>query len=162
MKFSRAYFLGMLLFANSLFAVAVKPKVLVITGGHGFAREQFFDVFQKNTDIEFSHAEHTKDADVYDRADLLKYDVVVLYDMPKSITDSQKAKFHSLFEKGTGVVVLHHALCGYQQWAEYEDLIGGRYPEPSATKSGVVTDQIGYQHDVEVPVEIVARWHPIT
>ena len=162
MNLARACLVAVIVFTSSLLGDPVQTKVLLITGGHGFAREQFFEVFQKNAAIEFSHAEHKKDADVYDRPDLLSYDVVVLYDMPKTITDSQKAKFHSLFAKGTGVVVLHHALCGYQQWAEFENLIGGRYPEPSAAKSGVVTDQVGYQHDVQVPVEILAKWHPVT
>lgn len=58
--------------------------------------------------------------------------------------------------------MLHHALCSYQKWPEYEQLIGGRYQEPSAEKSGVVTQEVGYQHDVEVPVTILAKDHPVT
>ena len=45
----------------------------------------------------------------YDREDLFSYDVVVLYDSPGNLTDAQKAKFLALFDKGIGVVVLHHA-----------------------------------------------------
>jgi hypothetical protein len=40
---------------------------------------------------------------------LFSYDVVVLYDSPGNLTDAQKAKFLVLFDKGIGVVVLHHA-----------------------------------------------------
>jgi type 1 glutamine amidotransferase len=85
----------------------------------------------------------------------------VLYDMPKAITEAQKAKFLSLFDKGIGVVVMHHALVSYQHWPDYERIIGGRYPEEDG-KSGAVTEQVGWQHDVEVPVKIVAKDHPIT
>ena len=140
----------------------VRLKVLIVTGGHGFAREAFFQMFKENEAIAFTHAEHTRtNATVYERADLLEYDVLVLYDMPNAISETQKKRFLSLFEKGTGVVVLHHALVSYQHWADYERIIGGRYPEPDG-KSGVVTEQVGYEHDVEVPIVIVARNHPIT
>jgi hypothetical protein len=138
-----------------------KLRVLLVTGGHGFEVEPLFKVFSENPEIAFTPAKHVKDADVYDREDLLAYDVVVLYDMPKTITDAQKARFLSLFDKGIGLVVLHHALVAYQDWPEYEQIIGGRYPEEKG-KAGVVTDQVGYQHDVDIPIVIVAKDHPIT
>ncbi len=138
-----------------------KLKVLIVTGGHGFETEPFFKLFKDNTEITFTTASHDKtNASVYERLDLLSYDVVVLYDMPKSITDEQKARFLSLFDKGLGLVVLHHALVSYQHWPDYERIIGGRYPE--GDKSGSVTPEVGYQHDVDIPVLIVAKDHPIT
>src|SRR6185503_3152433 len=76
--------------------------------------------------------------------------------------DAQKARFLSLFNKGVGLVVLHHALVSYQTWSDYERIIGGRYQEPDAGKPGVVTEQVGWQHDVDVPVIIVAKDHPVT
>src|SRR5207245_1252022 len=71
------------------------------------------------------------------------------------------AKINVLVVKGSGWVVLHHALVSYQHWPEYEKIIGGRYPEAEG-KSGVVTAETGYQHDVEIPVLIVAKEHPVT
>ena len=143
--------------------VATKTKVLVVTGGHGFEREPFFKMFSDNTAIEFTAAEHSKtNASVYDRDDLLHYEVVVLYDMPQNITDSQKAKFKALFDKGVGLVVLHHALVSYQNWPEYEQIIGGRYQEPDPRKPGVVTDAAGWQHDVDFPIIILGTNHPVT
>lgn len=142
-------------------AEAPKLKVLVITGGHGFNRPAFFEVFTANPEITFSEARHTKGANAYERDDLLSHDVVVLYDMPKAITEPQKEKFLALLKKGIGVVVLHHALVSYQHWPEYERIIGGRYPEEDG-KSGAVTEQVGWEHDVDVPVVIVAKDHPIT
>jgi uncharacterized protein len=139
-----------------------KIKVLLVTGGHGFEREPFFQVFKDNPEIAFTHAAHARtNATVYEREDLLTYDAVVLYDMPKEITEAQKAKFLALLEQGVGLVVLHHALVSYQHWPDYERIIGGRYPEEDG-KGGVVTEQVGYQHDVDVPVVIVAMDHPIT
>jgi len=141
---------------------AEKLKVLVITGGHGFDSNSFFGVFTDNPQISFTPVAHENtNATAYERPDLLQYDTLVLYDMPKSITDAQKEKFLSVFEKGIGLVVLHHAIVSYQHWPEYEKIIGGRYPEADG-KSGAVSDEAGYQHDVEIPVVIVAKDHPIT
>lgn len=141
---------------------AAKTKVLLITGGHGFEKEPFYKVFRDNPAVEFTAAEHAKtNATAFDRPDLLSFDVIVLYDMRSSMTDSQRAAFLSLFEKGIGLVVLHHALVSYQHWPEYERIIGGKYPEEDG-KSGLVTAEVGYKHDEEVPVVIVARDHPIT
>lgn len=140
-----------------------KLKVLVVTGGHGFESEPFFKMFSDNPEIEFTAAEHSKtSASVYDRDDLLSYDAVVLYDMPQNIADAQKAKFLALFNKGIGLVVLHHALVSYQSWPEYERIIGGRYQEPVPSKPGTVTEAAGWQHDVDFPVVIAATNHPVT
>ena len=140
-----------------------KTKVLVVTGGHGFEEEPFFKMVADNAAIDFAAAAHSKtNASVFDRDDLLSYDVVVLYDMPQNITEKQKARFQSLFDKGVGLVVLHHALGSYQSWPEYEQIIGGRYQEPDPKKPGTVTEAVGWQHDVDIPVTIVATNHPVT
>src|SRR6266446_1987180 len=110
--------------ASVVSAANSKIRTLIITGGQGFEKEAFFDVFKSNPPIAFTNAAQGKaSADAYEREDLLSYDVVVLYDMPKNITDAQKAKFVSLFDRGIGLVVLHHALVSYQHWPEYERII---------------------------------------
>lgn len=138
-----------------------KLNVLVVTGGHGFKRDAFFKVFEDNREIAFTEATQIKTSEAYDRDDLLRHDVVVLYDMVQNITDAQKARFLSLFDKGIGLVVMHHALVSYQGWPEFERIIGGTYPEPQ-DKRGKVTPELGYEHDIQVPVTIVARNHPVT
>jgi type 1 glutamine amidotransferase len=136
--------------------------VLLVTGGHAFEQEPFLRVFQSQTNLALTTAAHDgPGATVFERPDLLQFEVVVLYDMPKTITEPQKAGFRSLLASGVGLVVLHHALVSYQHWPDYERIIGGRYPEEDG-KSGVVTPQVGYQHDVEIPVRITDRSHPIT
>jgi type 1 glutamine amidotransferase len=39
--------------------------------------------------------------------------------------------------------------------------IGGRYAEADG-KAGQVTEAVGYQHDVEIPVTLLTPHHPIT
>lgn len=138
---------------------AAKIRVLLLTGGHGFAKEPFFRIFSDNPEITVTHLEHTKGtADAWERADLAAADVVVLYDMPKTISPAQQERMRSLFARGTGLVVLHHALVSVHGWADYERIIGGIYP----TNSPPGTATTGYRHDVDIPVVVAMRDHPIT
>lgn len=138
---------------------AEKIRVLIFTGGHGFAREPFFRIFSDNPEIAFTHIEHAKGtADGWERADLAAADVVVLYDMPKAFTPAQQERFRSLFARGTGLVVLHHALVSELNWPDYERIIGGVYPIGSASSA----TPVGYRHGVDIPVVVATRDHPIT
>ncbi len=157
----RVLFSSVLLACCVAFAADRKVKVLLVTGGHGFETNSFLSVFADNTDITFTNVIQARaSSTAYDREDLLSYDCIVLYDMVQNITDAQKAKFLSIFDKGIGLVVTHHALVSYQAWPEFERIIGGTYPEPQ-DKKGKVSDALGYQHDVDMHVTIVAKNHPI-
>ena len=152
------------MFGGAAFAseAAGKLKVLVVTGGHAFEKEPFFQVFKDNPEISFTAATQGKTADVYERPDLLDYDVVLLYDMINTITEAQKAKFLSLFDKGVGLVVTHHALVSYPDWPDYERIIGGKYLKKEEREGSKVWPASGYKHDEEIPVQIVAPMHPVT
>jgi type 1 glutamine amidotransferase len=100
-------------------------------------------------------------ATAWERGDLAAFDVVVLYDMPQGITPAQQAKVRALFERGTGLVVLHHALVSFQDWPDCERIIGGRYTQPPAGQPQV-SEAVGYQQDVDVPVTILDTRHPVT
>lgn len=138
---------------------AGKIRVLLITGGHGFKEEPFFRMFRDNAEIAVTAVKHTgKSADAWDQADLTATDVVVLYDAPKLYTPEQQARFRSIFARGTGLVVLHHALLLDHNWADYERIIGGAYP----TRPTPGAPPVGYRGDVDIPVVIATHDHPIT
>jgi type 1 glutamine amidotransferase len=135
-----------------------KIEVLVVTGGHEFEEKPFFAMFEDDREIAFTRASHTREnASAWERDDLASYDVVVLYDMSVRISDAQKAAFQALLDRGTGLVVLHHALGSYQNWPQYAGIIGMGAPEPGAPRP-----EFGFEHDVDIPVVIVAADHPIT
>jgi type 1 glutamine amidotransferase len=82
---------------------------------------------------------------------LKRVDVLVLYDMMTTSTPAQRDRLRTFAEAGKGIVILHHAICGYVDWPWwYENVAGGRYL-PTST----------FQHDVTIPVRIVAD-HPVT
>jgi type 1 glutamine amidotransferase len=141
---------------------APKLKVLVITGGHGFQAPPFFKMFDDDPGIAYTAATQAKAAEAYERPDLYDQDVVVLYDSPSEITDAQKARLRGLFERGIGLVVLHHAFLSYQKWPEYERLVGAKYLlDDEKVGDRVVTKESTYQPVADIPAKIVAR-HPVT
>jgi type 1 glutamine amidotransferase len=138
-----------------------KIKVLIVTGGHGFNRDAFFKMFQDNPAITFTEAKQGKTSVAYDRDDLLDYDVVVLYDLVQGITEEQKAKFLSLFEKGVGLVALHHCLASYQDWPAFEQAVGGKFFLRPETRNGVTTPKSGTGGG-KLAAHVVSKDHPVT
>ena len=138
-----------------------KLRVLLVTGGHSYAREPFLDVFRSNAELALTHVEHSaQTADGWERADTSQCDVAVLYDMPRDITEAQKALFLALFARGTGVVALHHALVSFQRWPEYERIVGGRWFDVPEKGGDPRETPSGYQHDVDQKVHVLS--HPVT
>jgi type 1 glutamine amidotransferase len=140
-------------------------KLLVVTGGHGYQHDPFFQMFKNNHEVvytEASQGKFTGTATAYDRDDLLSYDVVLLYDFQLNITDAAKKKFLSLFDKGTGLIVLHHALLSYQSWPEYERIAGGSYLLDYKKYPDKVWPASTYQGGVEMKVSVVDKDHPVT
>jgi len=138
-----------------------KLKVLVVVGGHGFNQKAFWQMFKDNPDIEYTEAKHGKTSEMYERDDLLSFDVVVLYDLWQKITDEQKKKFLSLFDKGVGLVVLHHAIANYQDWPEYEKIIGGKFLLRPETRDGKKLGRSGTGFG-PLNVHVCSKEHPIT
>ena len=140
---------------------AKEIKVLVLTGGHAFKAEPFFKMFQDNPEITFTADKQVKAAEAYERADLFSFDVVVLYDAPREMTDAQKARFLALFDKGIGLVVLHHAYLAYPMWPEFGRIAGGQYVYTKEQFESGLTSST-YKGDVDIPVTVVDPQHPVT
>ncbi len=140
---------------------AEKIKLLVMTGGHGFQPESFFKLFQDNPEITYTSAVENKSAEAWDRDDLLNFDVVLLYDFQRELSEAQQAKFHLLLDHGVGLIVLHHALLSYQNWPEYERVAGGKYLLDNERTEAGVTPASTYEGNVDIDLSVVAKDHPI-
>jgi type 1 glutamine amidotransferase len=132
-------------------------RILIITGGHEFEREAFFNIFEEMSDVEYKEVTQPEANQMYDSDLMDRFDVLLFYDMVQEIDENQKEEFIDLLKKGKGVVFLHHSLVSYQTWDEFEKIIGGRY-----VLSGPVQDSSTYRHDVDIPVEVTDRHHPVT
>jgi arylsulfatase A len=132
-----------------------KQEILIITGGHDFERDAFFQMFNELPGIAYTELTHPGANQVYDSSLLDRMDVLLFYDMVQAISEEEKAAFRHMLEQGKGLVFLHHSLASYQDWGEFEKIIGGKY-----VLSG--QDSSTYRHDVEVAVEILSKEHPVT
>ena len=136
-------------------------KVLFITGGHDYDKETFAELLAK-LPITYDHVEHPNAHKMLKSDNISKYDVVLLYDMPKEISEEARADFIAMLEKGKGLVVLHHAFCSYDIWPEYVKIAGGRYHHFPWKKDGVEQAPSTYKHDVDFDIKIEDAKHPIT
>jgi type 1 glutamine amidotransferase len=140
-----------------------------VTGGHGFQAQPFFRMFDEDPGISYVAARQEQAAEAYDREDLASYDVVVLYDSPSKISEAQKARLLALLQRGAGLVVLHHALLSYQDWPDYERIVGGKYALDDTREGDRLIPgsncwnepgKKGCKSDVVIPVKVSA--HPTT
>ena len=86
--------------SNVLFACfcqeQTKQQVLIVTGGHEFEREAFFDIFEDMTDVEYKEVIQPQANQVYDSSLVDDFDVLVFYDMFQEIDDSQELAFRDV------------------------------------------------------------------
>jgi hypothetical protein len=139
-----------------------ETNVLLIVGEHSFDEESFYAMMDKLPGITYNVAEHP-DAYQYLKPEKIEgYDAVLLYDMPAEIPEDAKKDFIAMLEKGTGLVVLHHAFCSYDFWPEYTNIVGGRYHHFPWQKDGEEQPPSTYKHDLVLNVKVVDSKHPVT
>lgn len=137
-------------------------RVLVVTGGHEYATNQFRKLFETLEGVTVQTAEHPNAHALLTAEAAKAWDVLVLYDMWQPITDEAKADFIARLKEGKGLVALHHSMANYQKWPEYERIIGGRYNLEKRTVDGAERPASTYKHDVEFRVKVVNPQHPVT
>lgn len=146
-------FLGVI--ASSVSAKDI--RILIVTGGHDFEREAFFQMFDSMKGITYKELKHPEANLQLGQIDPKSYDAVVFYDMPKSISEKEKESYYQLLKLGKGLLFLHHSLCSYQDWDGYKTIVGGKYyEEKDSPKSST------YQHDVTFPIMLADKKNPIT
>ena len=139
-----------------------KIRVLVITGGHKFEKEQFFKLFQDNPQISYQAVEHPNAYAMFKPAAANQYDVMVTYDFNQKIPDDAKTDLLDRLKEGKGLVVLHHAIATYPDWPEYWKIIGARYYLQPTVVDGVEKKRSAYQHGRHFKIHVVDPEHPVT
>jgi type 1 glutamine amidotransferase len=135
-----------------------KISLLILTGGHDFEREAFFEMFDTFANVTYKEVVHPEANDIYLNGQAEKADVLVFYDMMDEISEKQKQAMTAILKKGKPCLFLHHALASYQNWPEFINIIGGQYIiSDDSTKPGST-----YRHDVAFTVRISKTNHPVT
>ena len=143
------------------YAQQKKIKVLVVTGGHGFKHKPFYDVFNAIPSITYDTLVQPQANALIASAEVNQYDVLVFYDLADSISLAQQQAYINLLKKGASMIFLHHALVSYQNWPEFVKIVGGQYHTQPVVVNGD-TLKANYDHDVNIPVKVEDKNHPVT
>jgi type 1 glutamine amidotransferase len=137
-------------------------RVLLTYGGHDFQEKEFFAMWDALPGVTYTRAPLPQSADLF-KPELEKdYDVIVLYDMVKSLSPAQREGLLKLLEKGIGFVSLHHNLVANLDWDEYHKIIGGTWVGSKRTIDGIEYGPSIPEHGQEIPIQIADKDHPIT
>ncbi|KAF0238531.1 MAG: hypothetical protein FD181_903 [Prolixibacteraceae bacterium] len=148
------------IFLISVIILPAQPiKIMLVTGGHSYDTLQFFEMFDALTGIEYEHFQQPK-ANQKLVKDLAKdFDVLVFYDMWNGISEAEKSAYLKLTLQGKPFLFLHHSIASYQDWPDFEKILGGKYIEKGR---GVPVDELSYyEHDVWVYTK-VENYTPVT
>ena len=148
-------------------------NILLVTKGHPFEREPFFQVFDDMDGVDWTHVEQPAAQALFTTKQAAAYDAYVMYDMPGIRFNGDRApdflepdseyqaNFLDLIESGHGFVFLHHAVAGWPAWKEYAEIVGGRFLYMPGSLRGRQYPDSGYRHGVEHNVSVAAK-HPVT
>lgn len=134
-------------------------KVMVVTGGHSYDTLQFFEMFDALSGIKYEHFQQPKANQKLVKDNAEDFDVLVFYDMWKTISDAEKSAYLKLTHEGKPFLFLHHSIASYQDWPEFEKILGGKYVEKG--RGVPVEEQSNYEHDVWVYTK-VENYTPVT
>jgi type 1 glutamine amidotransferase len=149
-----------------------KLNILLVTRGHPFDRDAFFDVFDSNPDIQYSNVEHPAAQFMYNPEMAQKFDCYVQYDMPgvqfgadgpeyAEPPEFYKQGLRAMGEAGCPLVIMHHAAAAWPAWPEWAEIVGGQFLYTPMQSRGVERPDSGYNIDVSHRVSPVMD-HPIT
>lgn len=146
---------------NFSFAQQKKIRVLIVSGGHGYEHQPFYNVFDSIPSITYDTLVQPQANALIASPEVNKYDVLVFYDLYDLISPAQQEAYISLLKKGASMIFLHHSLVSYQNWPEFIKIVGGQYHTHPVLVNGD-TLKANYEHDVNIPVKVEDNRHPIT
>ena len=144
-----------------LFTGCTKPvNILLVAGGHSFDTTEFFDLFNSLEGIEMDSVYYPRAMDLMRSGNTDSYDVLVFYDFQPDLPAADSLVFQNLTKEGKPMLFLHHAICSFQRWDGYMDLLGGKYVMAGpGVDSSLFSD---YKHDIDMNIEVVDSRHPVT
>lgn len=136
------------------------PKVLLIVGGHTYDTTEFYEMFHSMEGIKFDSVSYPQAKNLLRSNKTDEYDLLLFYDFIPDLPLNDSNVFIRLTEQGKPMLFLHHAICTFQDWDGYKEIIGGKYLMPEYHTDTSIHS--GYRHGIDLPITIVDRSHPVT
>lgn len=139
-----------------------KIRVAIVTGGHPFDEEAFPGLFSPDTGITCTYVPQKDDSELFEETANWPYDVIVLYNLTRKISDKRQQNLLRLLDAGVGLLSLHHVSAAFSDWCEFPKIIGCRYLLAPTEYDGARLEPSTYRHDVDIPVHIADSGHAVT
>ena len=155
----KQFLIVILISFSELFSFAQPVKIMLVTGGREFDSSKFLELFDSFKGIEYELYQQPA-ANQKIANDMAKdFDVLVFYDEWQNISENEKAAYLNMAENGKPFLFLHQSIKSYQNWPEYEKLIGGKY----FLKARDVSDELLSTQNEDVWVYVdVENYTPVT
>ena len=136
------------------------PEILIITGGHAYDTTEFFEMFHSLEGISFDSVSHPAALEMLSSPEIRKYDLLLFYDYLPDMPLADSAVFQDLTQQGMPMIFMHHALCTFQAWEGYQQMVGGKYVMPGYDPDSSLHS--GYADDLDLKIEVLDPSHPVT
>lgn len=161
MKKSAYKTLYVLILALMILSGCNRPaRILVVTGGHAFDTVEFFDLFASLENTLFDTISHSRALELLSSNRVERCQVLVFYDYLPDMPVKDSLIYLGLSQKGMPMLFLHHALCNFQRWEGYSQMVGGKYMIPEFQTDSTLHSS--YRHDIDIQVRVVDPTHPVT
>ncbi|HER07555.1 MAG TPA: hypothetical protein ENO20_01480 [Bacteroides sp.] len=135
-------------------------RVLVVVGGHSYDTTGFYDMLGSLGQFHFDSVSHPDAGRLLASEHIHSYDAIMFYDFITGMPLKDSAIYLNLARRGMPMLFLHHAICTFQAWDGYGELVGGKY-----TVEGFGNDPSelsGYRHDLDLTISVLDKQHPVT
>lgn len=157
-----------------------KINALLVTGGHWYDAEPFFEMiselkdWDKDVEISWTHAPQPEAQAFFKPEKAAQFDVFVMYDMPgvaftgtiprfslEDPSEEHKADFLNLLAVGKPFVFIHHAIASWPTWPEFAEIIGGRFHFVPGKLRDKTIPGSGYRFNIHQEIDVLDTSHPI-
>jgi len=136
------------------------PRVLVVVGGHSYDTTEFYDMLGDLGGFLFDSISHPDAGKLLASEHILSYDAILFYDFITGMSPEDSSIYLNLARRGMPMLFLHHAICTFQQWEGYGELVGGKYVVKGFEKDP--SELSNYRHDLDLQIEVLDWQHPVT
>ena len=126
----------------------------MLTGGHGFDEDPFYKMFDEFDNFQIDHVKINADCTYLNDVSQWSYDVIVFYNFKNKLSAKGQENLLKLCDKGIGLVVVHHAIAGFPDWAIWPKIVGAEYFLADKEIDGSVWKRCTYKHDVAFDVKV--------
>lgn len=170
---NRVFWLAVLTFSFSLLTASLSAddkgdtsaplRVLLVSGGHWFDRENLTKMILDRPNTTLTEIELPADQDRLQSGITNDFDVLVFHDQSRfALSDEQKANLEAMWAEGTPTVMLHHALIAHNDFTLFRNVYGTAFLVEPMKIDEKEYPASTYKHPTEVNFHFVNKEHPIT